>query len=155
MNASCAIYDFPNETKKFVEMGLWKGKKQFGASTAIGFANKQKGIIAGVVYHNFDPDSRVIEISAYSDSPKWLSKNNLKRIFDYPFNQLNTRLVIGRCSERNVRVRKIWKRLGADEVIVPKIRNHNENEIITILDKTIWKKSKYAKTKKENNNGKI
>lgn len=142
---SVPVYDFPNETKKFVEQGLWKGKKQFGPATAIGFATQSEGIVAGIVYHNFDPDAKVIEISAYSNTRTWLNRDNLKRIFDYPFNQLNNRLVIARCGERNHRVRRIWNHLGADEFSIPKLRNENEAEIVMTLEKVKWKNSKYMR----------
>lgn len=140
-----AVYDFIDETKKFVEFGLWRGKREFGAATAIGFANAKRGLVAGIVYHNFEPAARTIEMSAYSNSRRWLSRHNLRLIFDYPFNQLNVRLVVARTSGNNLRVRKMWRHFGACEFLIPKIRGPNESEAVTTLTKQQWQQSKFMR----------
>ena len=139
------IYDHQDETKQFVEKGLWDNKLKFGECTTIGFANHKKGLIAGIVYHNYQPQNQVIEISAYSSQRKWLTKKYLQTIFGYPFTQLNIRLIVARCDQNNQRVRKIWKTFGAKEAILPEMRGKNIDEIVLLLKKNQWNNSKFMR----------
>lgn len=140
------IYDHPEETKAFVERGLWNGHRQFGACVAIGFANAHEGLVAGFVYHNYDPDTGVIEVSGYSSQRKWATKELLKVIFEYPFNQLNARLVVARHSEHNKRVRRIWRSIGALEYVIPELRSNGEAEAISVLSRNAWNNSKFMRS---------
>lgn len=139
------IYSHQDETKLFVEKGLWDNKQKFGECASIGFANKKNGLVAGIVYHNYEPQNQVIEISAFSSQRKWLTKKYVKLIFAYPFEQLNLRLVVARCDEDNYRVRKIWKTLGASEAILPEMRGENKNEVVLLLKKNQWNNSKFMR----------
>lgn len=139
------VYDFHIETKTFVERGLWAGKRQFGECIAIGFATENVGLIAGVVYHNYDEEARSVEISAYSSSRAWCSKERLRTIYNYPFQELNVRLIVARHSAFNQRARRIWKALGAEEYTIPKLRSETEAEIIAVLHNDDWLNSKYMR----------
>lgn len=116
----------------FVEFGLWGGRRQFGASTAMGYAD-ETGIVAGLVFHNYDPDTGVIEISAYSTRRDWLTKGRLVELFGYPFDQLGVRICIARSSDTNRRALRIWKALGASQHPLPDLRGEGEAEIVSLL----------------------
>ena len=131
--------------RDFVENGLWNRQRQFGPSTAIGFANAKEGLVAGIIYHNFDPDAGVIEISAYSMRRDWLSRAFLRLIFEYPFHQIKCRLVVARISERNSRTLRIWKALGSKLHSIPELRGPEEAEIIATLSRDDWQKSKFMR----------
>ena len=109
MTSIVPTFAYKQETIAFVENGLWAGKRQFGACTALGFANEQEGLVAGFIYHNYDPAAGVIEVSGYSTRRDWCNKRRLKTLFDYPFNHVGVRLVAARHSEHNTRVRRIWR----------------------------------------------
>lgn len=137
------VYDFPAETIAFVERGLWGGRRRFGPATAIGFATADEGLVAGFIYHNFEPDTGVIEVSGYSTRRNWCTKPRLARIFDYPFAQLKCRLVVARHSEHNIRVRRIWAALGATEYLIPELRGEGEAEALAVLHRDVWNRSKF------------
>ncbi|MBT8152753.1 GNAT family N-acetyltransferase [Epibacterium ulvae] len=137
------VLDSPRPVVRFVEFGLWQGAKTFGPATGIGFATPEAGLVAGVVYHNFDPDEGRIELSGYAERADWLSRSNLREIFHYPFEQVGVRIVIARHSERNVRAVRLWDRLGAVQHHVPEIRARGEAEIIAVLDREAWQNSKF------------
>lgn len=62
----------------------------FGEHTAIGVLNKQETeIIAGVVYHDYLPQYRTIQLSMAADNPLWAKKDIIKSLLFYPFRQLN------------------------------------------------------------------
>ena len=138
------VYDFQMEVMSFVERGLWAGRRSFGPSKAIGFANEADGLVAGAVFHDYDPDSNVIEVSAFSTKRYWCSRSNLQALFDYPFRQLGVRLLIARHSETNTRARRIWSALGAEEVLIPELWSEGTAAAIAVLRRDTWLNSKFA-----------
>ena len=140
------VYEYQAEIKAFVENGLWQSQRQFGECSAIGFANAQEGLVAGFVYHNYEPDSGVIELSGYSTRRDWANKHVVALIFgEYPFIQLRCRLLVARHSEHNTRVRRIWKALGADEYLIPELRGESEAETIAVLKQDVFMKSRFMR----------
>ena len=137
------VYDHSDAVKAFVSNGLWEGRRTIDGY-GLGVANAAEGLIAGIVYHHFDPDSGVIEISAYSARRDWLNRETLKLIFSYPFDQLGVRLCVARISEQNTRALRIWKALGAELTPIPDIRADGEAEIIAVLHRDTWNNSKFA-----------
>lgn len=111
-------------------------ERGFHACQAIGF-ERDGDLVAGVVYHNWSPETGVIELSAGSIIRNWLTRERLLTIFDYPF-AIGCRLAIARTSERNERARRIWRSLGSDEFIIPALRGPHEAEIIFTLSADQW-----------------
>lgn len=141
-----AVFDFPEEAQRFVELGLWGGEHSFGPdATAIGFANEVDGFVAGVVYHNYDEEKNVIEISSYSSCRNWNTKENLKTIFNYAFFTLNARIVIAKTSEENKRALRIWRALGAKQYAIEDLRAPGVAEILTTYSKDDWLKSRFMR----------
>ncbi|QAX31314.1 GNAT family protein [Leisingera sp. NJS204] len=137
------VYDYPEAVKAFVAAGIFTPGRSFGPASAIGFATAEKGLVAGIVYHNFEPDAGVIEMSAFSTRRDWVSKSRLALLFQYPFEQLGCRAVVARHSEHNRRTRRIWAALGAEQTLVPDLRGPNEAEVIAVLTREAWHGSKF------------
>lgn len=138
------VWDCPKEVAAFVAHGLGYSTG-FGNSKGLGYANETEGIVAGVVYHNWNPASQVIEISAYSSRRNWLNKSRLRAVFSYPFDQLNCRMCIARISEKNTRTLRIWRVLGADFHTIPDLRADGEAEVVAVLRRAKWKNSKFLR----------
>lgn len=138
------ILDRPEAVAAFVSDGLWGDQRGFGPCKGIGFADGDR-LIAGIVYHNYDPWSGVIELSAYSERRDWLSKDRLRAVFSYPFEQMGLRLCVARISENNTRTLRIWRALGADFYPIPDLRAEGEAEIIAVLRRDTWENSKFAR----------
>lgn len=126
------------EVQRFVELGLWGGLRGFGECQVIGFAD-ENGLAAGIVYHNYDPDSDVIELSAYSARRDWLTKGRLADVFGYPFDQLGCRICVARISEHNKRALRIWRSLGASQHPLPDLRGDGEAEVVCLLKRDTFK----------------
>lgn len=137
------VLDHPKEVISFVEMGLWGGRRNFGPATGIGFATAEEGLVAGFVYHNFEPDNGLIEISAFSQRRDWLTRKSLRVVFDFPFGELECRAVVARHSEHNNRSIRIWHALGAEQTVVPNLRADGEAEVIALLSAKTWQASKF------------
>lgn len=110
-------------------------ERGFDNFTAIGFG---KPLVAGIVYHNWNPEAGVIELSAAATRHDWLSRRNLGLIFGYPFDQLGCQMCVARISEHNARTRRIWRALGAVEHVIPRLRGRDEAEVLSTLTKEAW-----------------
>ena len=100
-------------------------------------------IIAGVVFHNYSPESRVIEMSAAAESPRWLSRSVLARMHAYIFEDADCQMAVMRVSERNTRMLRIAKAFGYTAYKVPRLRGANEAEIILTLTSDQWEVSRF------------
>lgn len=60
----------------------------FGQCEAIGVLSREGALIAGVVYHDYQPTCRNIQLSIASISPMWARRENIVGLLAYPFRQL-------------------------------------------------------------------
>lgn len=100
-------------------------------------------IIAGTVYHNYHPDSGVIELTSASLDKRWLTRKVIHAMFWMPFVRLGCQLVVLRVSERNDIMCKIARKFGFDEVYIHRLRGRDEGEFIFTLTDDTWMSSKY------------
>lgn len=130
---------------EFVAQHIPGCERGFGECQALGFYDGNGEIEAGIVYHNWQPEAGVIEISAASINRTWLNRERLRAIFDYPFNVAGCRMAVARIGEANARARRIWRSLGADEFVIPKLRSPTEAEIIYTLSAETWADSRLSR----------
>lgn len=114
------------------------GEGGFGECQALGFLDADGVLEAGIVYHNWRPSAGIIEISAASINRRWGTRGRLNLIFDYPFNRIGCQMVVARHSEHNP-VRRIWKALGASEIVIPRLRGRDEAECVATLTVEAWR----------------
>ena len=70
------------------------------------------GILAAVVgYCTFMPNACQIHVSAVSDA-NWINKDFLWAVFDYPFNKLNLKVIIGQVCADNADALRLNRHLG-------------------------------------------
>lgn len=96
-------------------------------------------LIAVVVFHNWSRRAGIIELSAASTTPRWLTRPVLRAMFGYPFLQLQAQLVALRVSERNERMIGIALRFGFTGYRIPRLRGPDEAEIILTLTVEDWR----------------
>ena len=75
------------------------GSTGFGACRAVGVAVGGKPV-AGIVYHDYQPDHRTVQISMASTSPLWAKRSTIRALLAVPFEQYS--------------VYKIWTAIPAD-----------------------------------------
>lgn len=117
----------------------------FGNCVSIGFTDDTGQLEAGVVYHNWQPECGVIELSAASINRTWLNRQRLKQIFAFPFDQIECRIAVARISEHNTLARRIWRSLGAEEYRIPQLRSPTEDEMIYTLHADKWRAGKFLR----------
>jgi RimJ/RimL family protein N-acetyltransferase len=118
-------------TRPFTTMGVFDGEDLIGVT----------------VFHNFQPQEGVIEISGASASAKWLPRKVLFEKFSYIFEQLRCQLCVMRVSERNDRMIAVAKKYGFTGHLIPRLRGHDEAEWIFTLADNEWQESRFHRRK--------
>lgn len=142
-------YTSPTESPRENEfVKSWVCKGVFGDANAIEkyccmAVFDDKTLIAGTLYHNWHPKEGVIELTSYSESKKWLTRNVIRDMFKLPFELLGCQLVVLRVSERNTNMVRIARSFGFNETHIPRLRGRDEGEFIFTLSDDQWKESRY------------
>lgn len=116
-------------------IGLGRGFEKFAT---MGVFNGDT-LIAGSVYHNWQPEAGVVEISSASISKRWLTKPVIRAMFAFPFDHLDCQLVVLRVSQRNHVMCEIAERFGFQAYPIPRLRGRDETEIIFTLTAEQWR----------------
>lgn len=134
---SSGVFGAPGQLEKYCTMAVTHGGK----------------LVAGTVYHNWHPDDGVIELTSYSDNPRWLTRKVVQAMFALPFDMLGARLVVLRVSEHNAKMRGIARRFGFHETIIPRLRGDNEAECVYTLSAHDWSNHRMSKHGQERSEG--
>jgi RimJ/RimL family protein N-acetyltransferase len=101
-------------------------------------------LIAGIVYHNWDPEAGIIEISgAALPGQPWLSRETLKRMFQYPFLVCNCQMVVQRTPADDERLLYVLARYGYAFSGVPRLFGRNRDGVICCLTREAWESNKF------------
>lgn len=82
----------------------------WGNFNALGLI-RNDNLVAGVIYNDYSPTNAYIHIGA-EDGCRWMTRDFLFAVFDYPFNQLGLRRLTGLVREHNKRAMRFDEHLG-------------------------------------------
>ena len=100
-------------------------------------------IIGAVIFHNYSPESGVIEMSAAAESPRWLTRQTLQAMHSYIFNDAACQMAVMRVSECNARMLRIAKAFGYEAHSIPRLSGRDEAEIILTLTDDQWREGRF------------
>lgn len=126
----------------FVSTGIWGAPDRIEQYCSMAVVEDGK-LIAGTLYHNWQPDEGVIELSSFSTNKRWLTRRVIRAMFHLPFVRLGCQLVVLRVSERNKVMCDIARAFGFTEVYIARLRGRDEGELIFSYTDDQWKASKY------------
>ena len=126
------------EIGRFVSRHIWGVTDGFERFCSLGVFD-HNGLVSGVVYHNYQPSTGVIEVSAASDSRKWLSAGVLQKFISMPFDKLSCQAIIARHSAEAKHLRRMWTRVGGIEYVIPRLRGKDApDEVLSVLTDDAW-----------------
>lgn len=103
-------------------------------------------IVAGVVLHGWEPETGIIELSGAAEDPRWMTREVMRKVFHYVFEELCCQMIVARQDPSNDRAIRAWKALGANEIIIPRLRGRSrDGSIITFTDDA-WRQSKFRRS---------
>ena len=124
---------------EFVSMLVPGCERGFGRHTSMGVIRDGE-MIAGILYHNYSPETGVIEISGAATDSRWLTRETLQAMFRYPFDEIGCQMVVARHSEHNKRLRRMWRAVGSSEFVIPRLKGRNEAMVVNTLTDDAWRK---------------
>ena len=106
--------------------GQWNGE-----GACIGMV-KDGAIVAGVIFDHYNGQSACMHVAS-DGSRHWLTRKFLETCFDYPFNQLKLKKVIGLVDSMNIDALKFDKHLGfVEEAVIKDAGAKGDLHILTM-----------------------
>lgn len=115
-------------------------RPSFGNCRTMAVLDRDGKLAAGLVFHNWSPENQVMEVTGASVTPKWATREVLSVACGYVF--AHCQLAVARTAVENAPVRRLWKAMGAEEYILPRLRGRAASEAILLLTDDAWAQSK-------------
>jgi RimJ/RimL family protein N-acetyltransferase len=128
---------------RWVAEHIWPGRnREFGNCRGMAVIDGDE-LIAGIVYHNYEPDAQIIEISAASISKRWLTKETLRVMFQMPFRDFGCQALVMRVAPADKPLHRMLKAYGFEMYVLPRLRGRDEDEHVFILTDDAWASNKF------------
>lgn len=139
------VYGYDAIVADFVAQLIPHCRRGFGPNVkAIGVVDHRGALIAGIVYHNWDPEAGIIEISgAALPGQPWLSRETLKRMFQYPFLVCGCQMVVQRTPADDERLLYVLARYGYTFIPFPRLFGRHRDGVICHLTREAWENNKF------------
>jgi len=112
---------------------------------AIGIANDDNELIAGIVYFNYNPDAGTIEMSIEAlPKQRWLTRTTLAVMFQYPFLHCGCQMLITKTSARSTHVLRMLAAMNFTLILVPRSGGRNEDGVLCLLTDDDWRAGKFC-----------
>ena len=110
-----------------------------GNCKTIGVIDGDGKLIAGLVYHNYDPVAGHIEITgAALPKSRWLTRETIRRMYSYPFEQIGVQMVVQRTPADNEALLDQLARGGFMFVHWPRLYGRDRDGVICLLTAEEW-----------------
>ena len=117
----------------------------FGNCKAIGIVEGGM-LIAGLVYHNYDPGAGVIEISgAALPGQFWLTRETIRHMYQYPFLVCGCQMVVQRTPAEDERLLYMLLRYDYTLHKIPRLFGHDKDGVICCLTREAWEANSFNK----------
>ena len=140
------LYGHDEIVAQFVAQLIPHCRRGFGpAAKTIGVLNEQGHLIAGMVYHNYDPEAEIIEMSGAAITPRWLTRGMVARMHQYPFLQCGCQMVAMRVPSDNERLLRQLAVYGYAFTLVRRLFGRDRDGVIATLTDEDWAENKFNK----------
>jgi len=114
----------------------------FGKCMTIGVIDGDE-LVAGIVYHNWNPEAGVIEIScAALPGRTWMTRETIKRAYQYPFLHLGCQMVMQMTAAEDTRLLRQLAALNYAFITLPRILGPEADGVVCLLTREAWQASK-------------
>jgi hypothetical protein len=117
----------------------------FGRCKAIGVVDGDQ-LIAGLVYHNWNPEAGVIEMSAAAiPGRQWLTRETIRQMYQYPFLQIGCQMMLQLTPASDERLLRQLSALNYTFVRIPRLLGRDSDGVVCLLTREAWQDNKFNK----------
>src|SRR5215831_503277 len=117
-----------------------------GPFKAIGIIDDQGDLIAAVLYHNWVPEAGTIELGiAALPRRNWMTRETLRVVFGYPFEQLGCQMILHHIPADNEPVLRQLAAGGYMLIRVPRLYGRDQDGVLALLTRETWSTSKFIR----------
>lgn len=138
------VEDTGEVVTRFVSGLIPGGHRGFDKASAIGYVLNDE-LIGGTIFHNYDPEAGVVELTTASTNPRWLTRETMHAMFAIPFDQWGCQMIILRVAEDNGRMVRIADRYGFDGVLIPRLGGRDKGVWIFTLTDDAWRQNRFER----------
>jgi RimJ/RimL family protein N-acetyltransferase len=133
------VYGHSEEIAEWVGLNIpHVGTAGFGPCTALGVVSSGK-LIAGVVYHDYQPSCGTIQLSMAAVSPMWARRETIRDLLAYPFHQLGVYVVWTATPRDNEAALKVNLHIGfTKEAVLGHRFGPKRHAVICRMDKPVY-----------------
>lgn len=88
------------------------GDSGFGACTTVGVTDTNGKEMAGIVFHDYQPQFKTMAFSIAASTPRWVTRRLIGKILVYPFEELGIMKLWTATPSSNERALRLAKGLG-------------------------------------------
>jgi RimJ/RimL family protein N-acetyltransferase len=136
----------PGLNARLAEWGarhIWQdGDRKFGPCCTMGVTENDR-LVAVVVYHNYEPDAGVVELSSAATTKRWMPRQVLYQMFETAFVGLDCQLVVLRVKPSDKSMQRMLKAYGFQCYSIPRLRGRFEDDLIFTLTDDAWRTNKF------------
>jgi RimJ/RimL family protein N-acetyltransferase len=137
------LFGHSDAVERFVAGLIPRCADGFGPCQAIGVINNDNLLVAGFVFHGWDPSAETMEFSGASITPKWMTRDILHKLFAYAFDEVGCQMVLTRNSAHNKRLHRQLNRYGFTRWDVPRLFGRAENGVFWTLTDDDWRANNF------------
>jgi len=137
------VYGYDQLIAQFVAEMIPHCRRGFGECKTIGAIDDDGRLIAGLVYHNYDPEAAIIEISGAAITARWLTREMIARMHQYPFHQCECQMVAMRIPANNTRLLRQLAVYGYTFREVPRLFGRKRDGVIATLTFEDWVENRF------------
>jgi RimJ/RimL family protein N-acetyltransferase len=137
------LFGHSDTVERFVAGLIPRCADGFGPCQAIGVIDNDGKLLAGWVWHGWDPSAETMEFSGASLTPHWMTQDILHKLFAYAFDEVGCQMVLTRNSEGNKRLHRQLARYGFTRWDVPRLFGRRENGVFWTLTDDDWRANNF------------
>jgi RimJ/RimL family protein N-acetyltransferase len=130
---SQAVVDFVQ-----ANIGIDGIERGFGNCQAVGVVDGNGALVGGMIYHDWSPERGVIELSIAATNPRWITRDVLQFMMDYPFITCGCQMLYQRNAASNERANNILRRWGYNEIKIPRMLGRDKDGVVFTLYAEQW-----------------
>lgn len=115
-----------------------RGRGLAGGFRSIGIWQDGVGPIAGMAFHNWDPEAGTMHITAAAITPRWLTRETIRIMGQFPFVQCRCQMVEQHQPADNEHLLAQLVRAGYDLIWRPRMYGRNRDGVIATLTYEQW-----------------